>query len=328
MKNETSRSASQPKPLPARHQFDHEVPTQIHNPEEDMMVLARWTHRAMQNPTRFWGTIAAIVGGTLGIVLLSNLFWSSSTGRADAWSKLELAKSPGDRIQVADDNPGSPVATWARLQAATEYFNQGFSDLPNNRDTALPSLKKALDQFDLVVKDAPADSPQARAASLGKARTLEARNEIAKAIEQYRQVEKRWPTSPEAGQAKQLADALEKPDAAAFYKELYAYSPTKVTLPPMGTEKFNLPLVPSPGAGGLGAEANPGGLVPTIPLLPPPPPSPLSKDAPAADKPAKATDALPDTLFDPGAKPPATKAETPKAESPKSSPAPLEKPKS
>ena len=69
MKNETSRSASQPKPLPARHQFDHEVPTHIHNPEEDMMLLARWTHRAMQNPTLFWGTIAAIVAVALGIVL-------------------------------------------------------------------------------------------------------------------------------------------------------------------------------------------------------------------------------------------------------------------
>jgi len=344
MKNETPRSASQPKPLPARHQFDHEVPTHIHDPEEDMMLLARWTHRAMQNPTRFWGTIAAIVAGVLGIVLLNNLFLSSSSGRADLWSKLELAKSPADRLQVAEDNPTSPVATWARLEAATEYYNQGFSDLPNNRDTALPNLKKALDQFEIVAKDAPADSPQARAAALGKARTLEARNEIAKAIETYRQVEKRWPGSPEAGQAKQLADVLEKPDSAAFYKDLYAYSPTKVTLPPMGTDKFNLPLLPSPGSGGLGAEANPGSLLPSIPLLPPPPPSPMSKEAPApppaksAAPPAPAAsgtapaaepaDGLPDTLFSPSATPPTSKAEVPKAKAPEPASPATEKPKS
>ena len=240
---------------------------------------------------------------------------------------------------MADDNPNSPVATWARLEAATEYYNQGFSDLPNNRDTALPNLKKALDQFEIVAKDAPADSPQARAASLGKARTLEARNEIAKAIETYRQVEKRWPGSPEAGQAKQLADVLDKPEAAAFYKDLYAYSPTKVTLPPMGTDKFNLPLLPSPGSGSLGAEANPGSLLPSIPLLPPPPPSPLSKDAtaPATRKsatptapattapatPAKTADGLPDSLFSPSATP-----SSPKAEASKPSPPATEKPKS
>jgi len=342
MKNETSRSASQPKPLPARHQFDHEVPTHIHDPEQDMMLLARWTHRAMQYPTRFWGTIAAVVAGVLGLVIASNVFLASSSGRADLWSKLELAKSPADRLQVADDNPNSPVATWARLEAATEYYSQGFSDLPNNRDTALPNLKKALDQFELVAKEAPADSPQARAAALGKARTLEARNEVAKAIEQYRLVEKRWPGSPEAGQAKQLADVLEKPEAAAFYKDLYAYSPSKVTLPPLGTDKFNLPLLPSPGSSSPAAEANPGSLVPTIPLLPPPPPSPLSKDAAASGKsaapaapaseapatPAKPADGLPDSLFSPGAAPASPKGEAAKPEAPRSSPPAAEKPKS
>jgi hypothetical protein len=338
MKNETSRSASQPKPLPARHQFDHEVPTHIHDPEEEMMLLARWFHRALQHPTRFWGTIAAVVVGVLGIVLVSNLFVSSGSGRAGLWSKLELAKSPAERLQVADDNPNSPVATWARLEAATEYYNQGFADLPNNRDTALPNLKKALDQFDLVAKDAPADSPQARAAALGKARTLEARNEIPKAIEQYRAVEKKWPGSPEAGQAKQLADALEKPEAAAFYKDLYAYSPTKVTLPPLGTDKFNLPILPSPGSGGLGAEMNPGSLLPSIPLLPPPPPSPLSKEAPAAapaksappaaTTPASPADGLPDAPFSPSTTIPSPKPETPKAEAPRPATAPAERPRS
>jgi hypothetical protein len=339
MKNETSRSASQSRPQPARHQYEHQVPTQIHDPEEEMMVLARWTHRAMQDPTRFWGTITAIVAGILAIVLVSNLFLGSSSGRADLWSKLELAKTPAERLQVAEDNPNSPVATWARLEAATEYYNQGFADLPNNRDTALPNLKKALDQFDLVAKEAPADSPQARAATLGKARTLEARNEISKAIEEYRQVEKRWPGSPKAGQARQLADALEKPDAASFYKDLYAYSPTKVTLPPQGTEKFDLPLLPSPGSGAPGAERNPGGLIPTIPLLPPPPPSPLSKDAtstkpsaaPAtspASAPAKPTTPRPDAPTSPSTTAPTPKTESPKADAPRPAPGPAEKPKS
>ena len=64
MKNETVASPSQAKPVPARHQFDHQVPTVIHDPEEDMMVLARWAHRAMQNPTRFWGVIIGVVAAS------------------------------------------------------------------------------------------------------------------------------------------------------------------------------------------------------------------------------------------------------------------------
>ena len=129
-----------------------------------------------------------------------------------------------------------------------------------------------------MARDAPKDSPQARAAALGKARTLEARNEIAKAIDQYQLVEKTWPGTPEATQAKRLAEELKKPEAAAFYKELYAYSPTKVTLPPLGTQNLDMPLLPAPGSSSP-AEALPGGIVPSIPLLPPPPPTPVTKES-------------------------------------------------
>ena len=100
---------------------------------------------------------------------------------------------------------------------------------------ALSTSKKALDLFDQVIREAPHDSPQARVAALGKARVLEMRNELPKAIEQYELVAKEWPDSPEADEARRYAEALKDPQAAAFYKELYAYSPTKVTLPPGGT---------------------------------------------------------------------------------------------
>ena len=69
------------------------------------------------------------------------------------------------------------------------------------------------------------------------------RNELPKAIEQYQSVAKDWPGTPEADEARRFAEALKDPQAAAFYKELYAYSPTKMTLPPDGTE-----TLPSPSA--------------------------------------------------------------------------------
>jgi hypothetical protein len=336
MKREPSRSGSQPKPAQSRHRFEHQVPTQIHDPEEDMMVLARWTHRAMKNPTRFWGTIIGAVAALMAVVLMSNMLLTGSSGSAEVWSRLETAKSPADRIKIADEFPSSPAAVWARLQAATEYYDTGFRDLPNNKDVALPNLKKALDNFDEVAREAPKDSPQARAAALGKARTLEARNELAKAIEQYELVEKTWPGSPEAAQAKKLAAELKKPEAAAFYKDLYAYTPTKVTLPPLGKENLDMPILPAPRTGPLlgPAEAMPGGLPPSIPLLPPPPPSPAAEGQAAdASKTAKQATSgqtapvLPKSPFDSGISTPKTKsvAPAPKGESPKPA---AEKPKS
>lgn len=332
MKRDPSRPP-QPKTMPVRHRFEHQVPTQIHDPEEDMMVLARWTHRAMKNKTRFWGTILGITLGLVALVLLTTTLFSGSTRTAEVWSQLEMAKSAADRVKVAEDNPNSPVAVWGRLEAATEYYNQGFDSLPNSRDVALPLLKKALDNFEEVAKTAPKDSPQARAAALGKARTLEARNELEKAIEQYDTVAKTWPGTNEAEEAKKLAEALRKPEAAAFYKELYAYSPTKVTLPPLGTQNIDMPLAPAPG-GISPAEAVPGGTIPTIPLIPPPPPGPVTKPGtPPAEKPeagktaspapAQPATVLPDAPFHPGAADAKAKPAAPetKAASPKPAPA-------
>ena len=144
---------------------------------------------------------------------------------AEVWTQLETVKSPADRVKIAEDFPDSPASTWARLEAASDYYHQGVDDLPNNKDVALPTLKKALENFDEVAKTAPKDSPQARVAAMGKARTLEARGELTKAVEQYELVEKTWPGTAEGEHAKRLAAELKRPDAAAFYKELYAYTP-------------------------------------------------------------------------------------------------------
>lgn len=127
------------------------------------------------------------------------------------------------------------------LQAASEYYVGAFNDLPRNPEVAHQGFKKSLDLFNQVYREAPKDSFQARVALLGTARSLEASNDLPKAIENYELVVKNWPGTPEAEQAKQLADSLRNSDAASFYKQLYAYSPPRVTLPPMGTQEIPLP---------------------------------------------------------------------------------------
>lgn len=291
---------------PTRHQLDHAVPTVIHHPEEDLPQLARWLHRAMENRTRFWGLIVGLVVVVIGLTVLTTGFSLGRSTSDEAWMKLETAKTAAERVEIAKEFPKTQAGSWALLQAATEYYNQGFSDLPSNRDAAMPALKQALDLFERVESESAPASFQARVAALGVARTLEARNELDKAIRQYEKVARTWKDSDEGRQAEQLARLLRRPESVAFYKELYTYKAPEATLPPLGREGIGLPskhpLLDSP----------------TVPasLLPPPPPSPpASPLAPAAsgtDQPS--LPGLPSDIFAPAA--PETKAEAPETELP------------
>ncbi len=248
-----SRRARSSSSLPVRHQLEHVVPTVIHNPEEEMTALGRLTSHAIKEPKRYLAWPVTIIACLFIGVLVWKLATGGRSNTSEVWAKLETAKTAEDRVNLAKEYPDSPAATWALLQAATEYYNLALSDLPNNRDVALPTAKKALDLFDQVVQAAPHDSPQARVAALGKARVLEMRNELSKALDQYQLVMTDWPGTPEADDAKRFAEALKDPAAPAFYKDLYAYSPTKMTLPPFGTETF-----PSVFPGPLNPSTSPG----------------------------------------------------------------------
>jgi len=286
---------------PTRHQLDHAVPTVIHHPEEDMPLLARWVQHAMENPLRFWGMIAGVVVVVIGLAALSSGLSMGRSTSDKAWIQLETAKTPTERIAIAREYPGTQAEQWALLQAASEYYLQGFNDLPANRDVALPALKKALELFEEVVRIAPQDSPQARAAALGVARTFEARNELEKATTQYKKVASTWKGTPEASEAERLIKALSRPENVAFYKELYASSnkPSEVTLPPGGRGTMTLP----PGHPSLdGSPTTPSPLsnFPSPLMLPPPPPAPKA-ETPKEKEAAKSTPepALPPDVFAP-----------------------------
>ena len=186
MKKEPSNAPSPSRPAPGRHQFEHVTPTVIHDPEEDMMLLARWAHRAMQNPTRFWSVLVGWGRGDPRARGLCQPALVADRRLGDVWTQLDAAKNADDQVKIAKEHPGSPAASWALLQAASRLYKSGVDDLPNNRDAALQSLKKAVDLFDEAGKGAAKDSPIALAAALGKARALEARNELPKAVDQYK----------------------------------------------------------------------------------------------------------------------------------------------
>lgn len=253
MKKQSSRARAQSTP-PVRHQLEHAVPTVIHNPEEDMTALGRWAHHAMLEPGRYLGWPLAVIGGVVLVAVALKFATGSSSVESEVWNKLETAKTPAERVDIAKANPKSPASSWAKLQAATEFFNQALMEMPKERDASLTASKKALELFDEVSREASHDSPQARAAALGKARALEMRNDLPEAIKQYERVaqDPAWKDTPEAREAQSHAEALKDPKAAEFYKELYAYTAPTVTLPPEGTATF-----PPPGSGSMAPVMSP-----------------------------------------------------------------------
>jgi tetratricopeptide (TPR) repeat protein len=283
-----------------KHQLEHPLPTVIHHPEEDMPLLEQWLRRAMANPGRFWSLVAGAVVVLAVLAVLGSGFTLGGIQSDKAWIDVTNAKTAGERTEIAKEFPNTIASHWALLQAATEYYNEGFADLPANRDAAGAKLQKAQGLFEEVSEKAPKDSPLAREAALGLARTFEARNMLEKAIKQYENVAKAWPGTAEAKLASAQADELRKPESEEFYKQLYAFKPSTATLPPGGSTSFpGLPpnhppilpgvdpssiLVPPPPEGKPAGEA--GATTKEMPAPVLLPPAPKAEEKPKAELPA------------------------------------------
>jgi tetratricopeptide (TPR) repeat protein len=295
-------------------EHEHAEPTVIHHPEEDMTVLARWLQHGMEQGARFWLLLGGVVLALAVLAFLSSGVLAGKATGNEAWLELTQAKTVEERLKVADAHPDTPAAGWARLYSAREEYDNGVDDLttPGRKELAGPRLKKALDLFRQVAKEAGKDTSQAVGGLFGAARTLEARNELPEAIEQYKLVIERFPNTPEAKQSQVLIKALEEPINQLFYKELYAYKPPTPT-----------PSTPLPGMGTSGLEGfgGPGSLLtpPNLGLGQPSTPSTPSNMTP----PPAGLDAPPPSTA------PVPASEPPKTEAPKKAeaPAPTEAPK-
>ena len=289
----------EPRPI---HELENAAPTVIHDPEEDMTILARWLHRGMEHGLKFW---LLLIGSAIALLAVASLLGGLTMGSSEngrAWLDLIPAKTAEDQLKVAQSHPHTPVADWARLQAAFEEYRSGLEALtdPKQRDLlARPRLDKALDLFRQVARDAPKDSTQARGAAFGVARTLEARNELAQAIKQYRYVAENYRTSPEGKQSVLLARALEDPENVAFYKELYAFKPPTSS----GSPGSTIPETASPSSTIPGVNADLFG-----------PSGPFSRKSFVPPEPKDLKELAPPPTTTPA---PAKSSETPRPDSPK-----------
>jgi hypothetical protein len=290
-----------------KHLQEHE-PTVIHDPDQDQTILYRWMKRQLEKGPWMWvGLAIAVTTASLLWIVLS----SRSTGRsidADAWNQLILAQDNDALVktaeQIATQTPG-PVAGWALLQAAERRYDEAFADLPANREAAMPLLGQARDFFRRSADLAGKDVALRRLALLGYARVLEARGEVGEAIQEYKKVAQTYPDTPEGKRAAKLLEALEKPEAIAFYEKFAGFKPAPIgsgttgggpggfTLPGGGSGTINLPgLPPLTGpASGPGSALDSLGEGPsgTTNMTPPTaPPAPVEAPKPAEPEPETA----------------------------------------
>ena len=299
-------------------------PTVARPVDEDPTILARWLYRALERGPLFWlflGGLAVILTG-LSVVVSSLMAAKSVTGQA--WIDSVAARSAEDQLKIADAHPKTPVSDWMRLQAAYEEYRAGLEDLtaPGKRESAGPRLKRALDLFGQVAKEAPIESTQSRGAAFAVARVLEARNELPEAIKQYRLVADTWKNSPEARQAEILAKALENPDNVQFYKDLYTAKPAMPNFDALG----GLPAIPPPPPVAPGSKPGdfvvpgaspsgksflpdlngPAGIDPPPVTTPAPTPAPVPSDKPVETPKAEPVASKAEAAAKPEVVPPAT----------------------
>ena len=211
----------------------------IHDEFADETLLARWLRRGMEKGPKFWGLALGTVAVGGVVLYLANALSQADPAVAKPWEALAKAKDADDRLKVAEEYPKSPAASWARLQVAGLRFHEGVDKLTTDREAAGALLRTAGELYREVGKATDKDAPQARLAALGEARTLEARNELKDAIEQYRKVADTWPDSDEGKQAARLADVLKRPESAKFYEQLYAYKAPTARMPGGGRGLFD-----------------------------------------------------------------------------------------
>lgn len=150
--------------------------------------MAEDRHRIEQNELAIWlGKVFAWLrpyarplawaGAIVLLLVIVGALWRSSRGAAAAQASVALAQalaqgSPGALEDVAREHGGT-VGQLAQLAAADLYFSEGCHQLFINKTVARQDLQKALELYREVEKSAR--TPEIRAhAIFGVARTLEA----------------------------------------------------------------------------------------------------------------------------------------------------------
>lgn len=291
--------------------------------------LADWIgNHAEAAADYFWpiaGGVVVAFAAAIGIAWYLNNRDASS---AAAWDQYYQAFSEREREpelkKVAEDQPDSLAALWARQSFADLTRSKGTFLMFTDRPEGEAKLKEAADAYQAVLSKAR-DPFLLNRAQFGMARTQEALCQPEKAIEYYEMVAKHEPDSALAKAAARDAERLRNPEQVELIAWFAKQQPKKPAptghggipgLPPLNvpTDLPERPDISLPGGLNLDSVAPPPTTTPGIEFPKPaeaPPATTPPAEAPATDAPkteAPKTEAP---------KTEAPKAETPASETPK-----------
>ncbi|MFO1005974.1 MAG: hypothetical protein U0929_08445 [Planctomycetaceae bacterium] len=275
-----------------------------HHSQPEQTELAHWftdLQRKIEPHTN--KIVLAVILATIGIVGYQVINRSAAARTSEAWSKYATCTTAESFEDLADDNAGSEVEAWARLEAARKYVEAGVRLSLTNRKSSDENLNNGKTQLDKLL-NAPTISEDVREQALSQlAVCLEALSDGDEkpAIEAYEKLLSQFPDSHYAGWAKHRVEELKKPVTSEFYAWFRKAQPAP-------------PERPKP------QDAKPGE-VPNIQLTPETKPAegtPPATEAPKTEEKPAETPAAPATPESPAVEKP---AEAPSAEKPAETPA-------
>ena len=242
-----------------------------------------------ENYKTILGALVAI-GVIVGVyVMLSR---SSAAKSEKSWDSYYTAMSTqnADAMRdVAENFADTTAGQWARLWLGDQLLQNGIDQLFQDRAQANDELKKAITEYETVLKERT-DPLLAQRADLGLARAYESLDKLDDARKIYRELadESKWPDAAFAKEAQARLNDLERPKIKEFYDWFAAQDPK----PSLEGSSGGLPFTPP----GMDSELpdEPPTVTSDAAKFGEKPSTPEATEQPAGEEPAKTEEKAPE----------------------------------
>lgn len=167
------------------------------------------------------------------LIVAAVVFWTrtSNATAAAGWGDMQEAlagrASAGAFADIADDHPGKPVATWARIQEAERRVNTAISLSFSNRPAAKREFKDAREVLDDLLSTGSTPPNVRQRALLAMARVEEANvgADTSAAVAAYQKIVDEFPGAAVAQAAEKRITRLKDEKTKSFYEWFQAQNP-------------------------------------------------------------------------------------------------------
>lgn len=256
--------------------------TTTHEPESELSRLMK----PLQPYIEKYGSKVVLGLAVVLLVAAGYIWWSrtSQSAAAAGWGDIATSTAPEDFADVADQNPGTAAAAWARLAEADGYMNTAVRLSFTDRTASAGTFKKAETAYEKLLNKRGTPKNVRERALFGMARLLESTSgdDTTAAIAAYEKLLSEFPESIYKEVADKRIVELKKPEVQKFYGWFASQKPSVAD--DLRLPNDLLPDTPSPDKTGVppldsilsddpvpgDVEPGEGSSVPAAPALPKP----------------------------------------------------------